>query len=108
MQPKVCLFVLLSVLFMSAESAVDLASAEIGHPDDRTVDLSILAGSDQVPDTDSDPATGDCGHCMYGHLPGVFDGNPLFAVHPCGGSVPVFTSALIAAFRAPPTPPPIS
>lgn len=108
MQPKVCLFVLLSVLFMSAESVVDLAFGEFGHPDDRTVDLSVLAGSDQAPDTDSEPATGDCGHCMYGHLPGIVDGNPLFAAHPRGGSIPVATSPLNTSFRAPPTPPPIS
>jgi hypothetical protein len=106
MQSKVCLFVLLSVLFLSAERAIDLVYAGHVHPDGHAVTLDTLDAGSSSQDTDYEPASNDCGHCLHGHPAGIFEGNPLWGLSPRCDSAETAPAALAGYLRAPPTPPP--
>ena len=100
MQSLICQLMMVSVLFMNAEGALDMASDGHPHSDDRShqVDINSEPGTDQ--------SGNHCEHCCHGHV--AFIGIQLASMTLLNASDHQGSdvSQALNHAQAPPTPPP--
>ena len=101
----VCITIILSILFLSLDGAIDIASQ--GHPHEDAAEL-VDAGSvaAKIPGGDTDTEPDHCEHCCHGHVANIvvqLPSMPFYATA-TGFSAPIAFS--LRHSKAPPTPPP--
>lgn len=101
-----CLVIVLSMLFLSVEGALDRAANGHAHQSD---DASHLAQTD-VADLDSSWDASDedhCERCCHGHVPGGLAFNATTGIPPLVSDHQITNSPEVQSLaQAPPTPPP--
>jgi hypothetical protein len=101
----VCLTIILSMLFLSLEGAIDIASQ--GHPHEDAADLADAdAAAARLAGGDNEPEPEYCEHCCHGHLANIVIQLPSM---PFYATADGFSPPITFSFRhskAPPTPPP--
>lgn len=109
---RLCLLLIVAVLCMSVDAAIDIVQS--GHPHDDDVASQRDAPFDQSgalakarQHTGERSGSGHCDHCCHGHTPAVADGS-LELPTGCATAHPfTYAPVSIANFaQAPPTPPP--
>ena len=68
MRTLICQLVLLSVLVMSAEGAMDVATDGLPHGDDPTHQIDATQSSSSDTNSDTDLEGVHCQHCCHGHV----------------------------------------
>jgi hypothetical protein len=107
MRTFICQFVMLSVLFMSAEGAMDVATDGLPHSDDLMQQIDAAQSSSNDTSSDSNLEGVQCLHYYHGHVVGIAPNfhaptTHIGATERQHGEIP---SGLNYA-QAPPTPPP--
>ena len=99
LRPFVSYLFIFSLLFMSIESAVDIAGGEHPHGDDyaHVMDSDDLHESDA--DTDSD-------HCCHGHTGSIANTTPVLNCEVTEQQFVHYQPHFLNFSQAPPTPPP--
>lgn len=101
----VCVTIILSMLFLSLDGAIDIASQ--GHPHEDAAELAGVDGlAAKVPGGDTDTERNHCEHCCHGHVASIVMQLPSMSFHT---TVAGFPPPVVFNFRhskAPPTPPP--
>jgi hypothetical protein len=101
----VCVTIILSMLFLSLDGAIDIASE--GHPHEdaaEPVDADAVAAAEPGEDTDTEH--NHCEHCCHGHVSSIVVQLPSMPFH---ATATGFSPPVAFSFRhskAPPTPPP--
>jgi len=100
MRPFIYQFVILSVLFMSAEGAFDMMID--GHPHDDNLSQQVDTNSN----TDTEQDATHCEHCCHGHLVSIGVQHASMALVYVTGHQRRSTPHVLNHDQAPPTPPP--
>ena len=107
MRTFICQLVMLSVLVMSAEGAMDVATDGLPHGDDLMHQIDATKSSSNDTSSNTDLEGVHCQHCCHGHVLSI---TPHFLAttahiaateHQCGETPYVLNYA-----QAPPIPPP--
>jgi hypothetical protein len=101
----VCITIIVSMLFLSFEGAIDIASQ--GHPHEDAAELADAdAVAARLPSGDTDTEPDHCEHCCHGHVGNIVIQIPSMPFYAAAGG---FAPPIVFSFRrskAPPTPPP--
>lgn len=106
MRTTVCQILILSVLYMGADAAWDMALESHAHQEAAAHQLEDEPGTNSPPDPTGEPRNDHCGHLCLGHTCAIAMSEPQFAAdygqtHRILDDVP-----RSIASPAPPTPPP--
>ena len=101
----ICVTIILSMLFLSLDGAIDIASQ--GHPH---ADAAELAGVDDVaaklPGGDTDTERSHCETCCHGHISSIVVQLPSMPFCAAGAGISPPIAFSFRHSKAPPTPPP--
>ena len=108
MRTILCHVVMLSVLFMSLEGAIDIVSQGHPHSDDpaQQLDSSSSVVSEKSANTDSTPDSDNCEHCCHGHVASFVMEIPRLSILRTIDQATSYTARVVTLPEAPPTPPP--
>ena len=99
---------MLSMLYMSAEGAVDVASDGHPHGDDLTHQIdatpSLSPSTDTAPDTNLE--NDHCEHCCHGHLVSITSKLESALLADANDHLTIHVPRVLNYAQAPPTPPP--
>jgi len=102
----VCQLLAISVLFMSAEGAWDMAKESHAHGDS----LAHQVDADDHDPADPKPLSGGdgnhCAHLCHGHMSSITAGSEEFLIIEHGTYIAFQASPFSSQSQAPPTPPP--